>query len=119
MYYQLGGGDLYGYHYNGLNLEDGRPQECTPSKTIFSDGLYFEPVNVSRDGDVYRIFRVCGLCGMLLKWEGFQKNSSALAFNFPRWWFLLLREGSSCLKLPKASDHPISAFFSSSFTQED
>lgn len=65
MYYQLGGGDLYGYYYNGLNLEDDRPQACTPSKTIFSDGLYFEPVNVSRDGDVYRIFRVCDLCGRL------------------------------------------------------
>ncbi|NWX36500.1 OVOS protein, partial [Notiomystis cincta] len=61
VYYQLGGGDLYGYYYNGLNLEDDRPQGCTPSKTIFSDGLYFEPVNVSRDGDVYRIFRDMGL----------------------------------------------------------
>ncbi|NWT52558.1 OVOS protein, partial [Erythrocercus mccallii] len=61
VYYQLGGGDLYGYYYNGLNLEDYRPQKCTPSKTIFSDGLYFEPVNVSRDGDVYRIFRDMGL----------------------------------------------------------
>ncbi|NWS84241.1 OVOS protein, partial [Toxostoma redivivum] len=61
VYYQLGGGDLYGYYYNGINLEDGGPQECIPSKTIFSDGLYFEPVNVSRDGDVYRIFRDMGL----------------------------------------------------------
>ncbi|NXO19879.1 OVOS protein, partial [Cisticola juncidis] len=61
VYYQLGRGDLYGYYYNGLNLEDDRPQQCTPSKTIFSDGLYFEPVNVSRDGDVYRIFRDMGL----------------------------------------------------------
>ncbi|NXH97501.1 OVOS protein, partial [Pachycephala philippinensis] len=61
VYYQLGGGDLYGYYYNGLNLEDDRPQACTPSKTIFSDGLYFEPVNVSRDGDVYRIFKDMGL----------------------------------------------------------
>ncbi|NXI78251.1 OVOS protein, partial [Rhipidura dahli] len=61
VYYQLGGGDLYGYYYNGLNLEDDRPQACTPSKTIFSDGLYFEPVNVSRDGDVYGIFRDMGL----------------------------------------------------------
>ncbi|NXY08134.1 OVOS protein, partial [Pteruthius melanotis] len=60
VYYQLGG-DLYGYYYNGLNLEDYRPQECTPSKTIFSDGLYFEPVNVSRDGDVYSFFRDMGL----------------------------------------------------------
>uniref|UniRef100_A0A8C3P054 OVOS protein n=1 Tax=Cyanoderma ruficeps TaxID=181631 RepID=A0A8C3P054_9PASS len=85
VYYQLGRGDLYGYYYNGLNLEDDRPQQCTPSKTIFSDGLYFEPVNVSRDGDVYRTFRVCGLCGRLFKWEGFQKNSSALAFSFLRW----------------------------------
>ncbi|NXB40023.1 OVOS protein, partial [Eulacestoma nigropectus] len=61
VYYQLGGGDLYGYYYNGLNLEDDRPLRCTPSKTIFSDGLYFEPVNVSRDGDVYRIFKDMGL----------------------------------------------------------
>ncbi|NXO78949.1 OVOS protein, partial [Sitta europaea] len=61
VYYQLGGNDLYGYYYNGLNLEDDRPQKCVPSKTIFSDGLYFEPVNVSRDGDVYRIFRDMGL----------------------------------------------------------
>ncbi|NXH31646.1 OVOS protein, partial [Myiagra hebetior] len=61
VYYQLGGGDLYGYYYNGLNLEDYSPQACTPSKTIFSDGLYFEPVNVSRDGDVYRILRDMGL----------------------------------------------------------
>ncbi|NWT16940.1 OVOS protein, partial [Vireo altiloquus] len=61
VYYQIGGHDLYGYYYNGLNLEDYGHQECTPSKTIFSDGLYFEPVNVSRDGDVYRIFKDMGL----------------------------------------------------------
>ncbi|NXC97959.1 OVOS protein, partial [Certhia familiaris] len=61
VYYHLSGRDLYGYYYNGLNLEDDRLQKCTPSKTIFSDGLYFETVNVSRDGDVYRIFRDMGL----------------------------------------------------------
>ncbi|NXY18289.1 OVOS protein, partial [Atrichornis clamosus] len=61
VYYQLGVSDLYGYYYNGLNLEDDKPQACIPSKTIFFDGLYFEPVNVSRDGDVYRIFRDMGL----------------------------------------------------------
>uniref|UniRef100_A0A8C6Z9Y1 Ovostatin n=1 Tax=Nothoprocta perdicaria TaxID=30464 RepID=A0A8C6Z9Y1_NOTPE len=53
--------DLYGYYYNGLNLEDDKPEQCTPIKTIFSDGLYYEPVNVSRDGDVYRIFKVSAL----------------------------------------------------------
>ncbi|KAJ7418213.1 ovostatin [Willisornis vidua] len=61
VYYQLGVRDLYGYYYNGLNLEDGKPEGCTPTKTIFFDGLYFEPVNVSRDGDVYRIFKDMGL----------------------------------------------------------
>ncbi|NWI86203.1 OVOS protein, partial [Pitta sordida] len=61
VYYQLGGRDLYGYYYNGLNLEDDKPKECTPTKTIFFDGLYFEPVNVSRDGDVYSIFKDMGL----------------------------------------------------------
>uniref|UniRef100_A0A672UJV5 Ovostatin n=1 Tax=Strigops habroptila TaxID=2489341 RepID=A0A672UJV5_STRHB len=50
--------DLYDYYYNGLNLDDGKPEACTPIKTTFFDGLYYEPVNVSRDGDVYRIFRV-------------------------------------------------------------
>uniref|UniRef100_A0A663LXU2 Ovostatin n=1 Tax=Athene cunicularia TaxID=194338 RepID=A0A663LXU2_ATHCN len=57
--------DLYGYYYNGLNLEDDKPEACTPVKTTFFDGLYYEPVNVSRDGDVYNIFRVCALCGSL------------------------------------------------------
>ncbi|NXU86102.1 OVOS protein, partial [Xiphorhynchus elegans] len=61
VYYQLDVRDLYGYYYNGLNLEDDKPEGCTPTKTIFFDGLYFEPVNVSRDGDVYRIFKDMGL----------------------------------------------------------
>ncbi|XP_010155332.1 PREDICTED: ovostatin-like, partial [Eurypyga helias] len=61
VYYQLRVSDLYGYYYNGLNLEDYKPEGCTPVKTTFFDGLYYEPVNVSRDGDVYRIFRDMGL----------------------------------------------------------
>uniref|UniRef100_A0A8C6JTV4 Uncharacterized protein n=1 Tax=Melopsittacus undulatus TaxID=13146 RepID=A0A8C6JTV4_MELUD len=61
VYYQLHVSDLYGYYYNGLNLEDDKPEACTPIKTTFFDGLYYEPVNVSRDGDVYRIFRDMGL----------------------------------------------------------
>uniref|UniRef100_A0A8C5TCX2 Ovostatin n=1 Tax=Malurus cyaneus samueli TaxID=2593467 RepID=A0A8C5TCX2_9PASS len=72
--------DLYGYYYNGISLEDDRRLECTPSKTIFSDGLYFEPVNVSRDGDVYRIFKVCGLCGRLFEWQGTVRK------YFPETW---------------------------------
>ncbi|NXA38237.1 OVOS protein, partial [Eudromia elegans] len=61
VYYQNRVSDLYGYYYNGLNLEDDKPQQCTPIKTIFSDGLYYDPVNVSRDGDVYSIFKDMGL----------------------------------------------------------
>ncbi|NXK98087.1 OVOS protein, partial [Formicarius rufipectus] len=61
VYYQLGVRDLYGYYYNGLSLEDGKQEGCIPTKTIFFDGLYFEPVNVSRDGDVYSIFKDMGL----------------------------------------------------------
>ncbi|NWS77567.1 OVOS protein, partial [Crotophaga sulcirostris] len=61
VYYHLQVSDLYGYYYHGLNLEDDKPQGCTPVKTTFFDGLYYEPVNVSRDGDVYRIFRDMGL----------------------------------------------------------
>ncbi|XP_040504344.1 ovostatin [Gallus gallus] len=61
VYYRLHLSDLYGYYYNGLNLQDDPPEECTPVKTTFFDGLYYEPVNVSHDGDVYRIFREMGL----------------------------------------------------------
>nr|XP_009681142.1 PREDICTED: ovostatin-like [Struthio camelus australis] len=61
VYYRLRVSDLYGYYYNGLNLEDDKPEQCTPIKTTFFDGLYYEPVNVSHDGDVYRIFRDMGL----------------------------------------------------------
>ncbi|NXT78497.1 OVOS protein, partial [Zapornia atra] len=61
VYYQLRVNDLYGYYYNGINLEDNKPEECTPVKTTFFNGLYYEPVNVSRDGDAYRIFRDMGL----------------------------------------------------------
>ncbi|NWX05013.1 OVOS protein, partial [Caloenas nicobarica] len=61
VYHQLSVSDLYGYYYNGINLEDDKPEGCTPVKTTFFDGLYYEPVNVSRDGDVYRIFRDMGL----------------------------------------------------------
>ncbi|NXG39744.1 OVOS protein, partial [Dromaius novaehollandiae] len=61
VYYHLPVSDFYGYYYNGLNLEDGKPEQCTPIKTTFFDGLYYEPVNVSHDGDVYRIFRDMGL----------------------------------------------------------
>ncbi|NXF32867.1 OVOS protein, partial [Nyctibius bracteatus] len=61
VYYQLRGSDLYGYYYNGLDLKDDKPEGCTPIKTTFFDGLYYEPVNVSHDGDVYMIFRDMGL----------------------------------------------------------
>lgn len=65
VYDNLRVSDLYGYYYSGLNLEDDKLERCTPIKTTFFDGLYYEPVNVSRDGDAYRIFRVCALCGSL------------------------------------------------------
>ncbi|NWR79942.1 OVOS protein, partial [Centropus unirufus] len=61
VYYRLRMNDLYGYYYQGINLEDDNPQGCTPVKTTFFDGLYYEPVNVSRDGDAYMIFRDMGL----------------------------------------------------------
>ncbi|NXI72843.1 OVOS protein, partial [Anseranas semipalmata] len=61
VYYRLRLNDLYSYYYNGLNLQDDKTEECTPVKTTFFDGLYYEPVNVSRDGDVYSIFRDMGL----------------------------------------------------------
>lgn len=89
VYYQLHLSDLYGYYYDGLNLQDDQPEECTPVKTTFFEGLYYEPVNVSHDGDVYRIFMVCVLfvfCSPLPPPQMFQKNSFTLAFSLLRWF---------------------------------
>ncbi|NXJ71585.1 OVOS protein, partial [Rostratula benghalensis] len=61
VYYHLRVSDLYGYYYNGLNLEEYKSERCIPIKPTFFDGLYYEPVNVSHDGDVYRVFRDMGL----------------------------------------------------------
>ncbi|XP_019345829.1 ovostatin [Alligator mississippiensis] len=61
IYSELRTGNLYGYYYQGLNLEDDNSEPCIPYKNAFFNGLYYVPVNVSHDGDVYMIFRDLGL----------------------------------------------------------
>ncbi|XP_074851267.1 ovostatin-like [Carettochelys insculpta] len=51
----------YGYYYNGLNLEDNNKEPCIPVRETFFNGLYYLPVSVTYDGDVYEIFRDMGL----------------------------------------------------------
>uniref|UniRef100_A0A8C3SLD4 Ovostatin n=1 Tax=Chelydra serpentina TaxID=8475 RepID=A0A8C3SLD4_CHESE len=58
VYNQLRVQEYYGYYYNGLNLEDDAKEPCIPVTDTFFNGLYYVPVNVTRDGDVYGIFRV-------------------------------------------------------------
>ncbi|XP_044834940.1 ovostatin-like [Mauremys mutica] len=61
IYNQLRVQEYYGYYYNGLNLEDDNEEPCIPVTDTFFNGLYYVPVNVTRDGDVYGVFRNMGL----------------------------------------------------------
>ncbi|XP_039376941.1 ovostatin-like [Mauremys reevesii] len=61
VYNQLRVQEYYGYYYNGLNLEDDNEEPCIPVTDTFFNGLYYVPVNVTRDGDVYGVFRNMGL----------------------------------------------------------
>uniref|UniRef100_A0A8C8S640 Ovostatin n=1 Tax=Pelusios castaneus TaxID=367368 RepID=A0A8C8S640_9SAUR len=59
VYNQLLIHEYYGYYYKGLNLEDSKKEPCIPVTDTFFNGLYYVPVNVTTDGDVYGVFRVC------------------------------------------------------------
>ncbi|XP_023968757.2 ovostatin-like [Chrysemys picta bellii] len=61
VYNQLRVQEYYGYYYNGLNLEDDDKEPCIPVTDTFFNGLYYVPVNVTHDGDVYDVFRNMGL----------------------------------------------------------
>ncbi|XP_016077213.1 PREDICTED: ovostatin homolog 2-like [Miniopterus natalensis] len=53
--------ELYGYFYQGLNLDDGKPDPCIPQKYMFYNGLYYKPVGNNGDGDTYDIVKTMGL----------------------------------------------------------
>uniref|UniRef100_A0A670KHM3 Alpha-2-macroglobulin like 1 n=1 Tax=Podarcis muralis TaxID=64176 RepID=A0A670KHM3_PODMU len=67
VYSRLPYQELYGYYYNGLNLEDTPKEPCVELKNTFFDAQFYIPVNVTDDGNVYDVFRVClSLC---LYWD--------------------------------------------------
>ncbi|XP_054858184.1 ovostatin-like [Eublepharis macularius] len=51
----------YGYYYGGLNLEDDPKEACIPLTETFFNGLYYLPVNVTNDRNVYDIIKDLGL----------------------------------------------------------
>ncbi|XP_074182145.1 ovostatin homolog 2 isoform X1 [Rhinolophus sinicus] len=53
--------ELYGYFYNGLNLDDGKVDPCIPQKDMFYNGLYYVAISNNEDGDTYDIVRDMGL----------------------------------------------------------
>ncbi|TFJ97087.1 glutamine-rich protein 1 [Platysternon megacephalum] len=61
VYNQLRVHGHYGYYYDGLDLEDDDKEPCIPVTDTFFNGLYYVPVNVTHDGDVYDVFRNMGL----------------------------------------------------------
>ncbi|XP_038615674.1 ovostatin homolog 2-like [Tachyglossus aculeatus] len=52
--------ELFG-NYQGLQLEDDKREPCISEKEIFYQGLYYEPVSNSGDGDTYEIVKEMGL----------------------------------------------------------
>nr|XP_034996718.1 ovostatin-like [Zootoca vivipara] len=53
--------ELYGYYYNGMNLDDTPKEPCVELKNHFFEGQYYIPVNVTDDGNVYDVFMSLGL----------------------------------------------------------
>ncbi|EMP24415.1 Ovostatin [Chelonia mydas] len=49
--------ELYGYYFNGLNLEDDSKEPCVPADNIFHNGLYYMPVSSDFAPDVYQYFK--------------------------------------------------------------
>ncbi|KAM5262734.1 ovostatin homolog 2-like [Ctenodactylus gundi] len=61
VYNMLPNSELYGYFYQGLNLDDSKADPCIPQKDMFYNGLYYTPVTNYGDGDIYDIIRDMGL----------------------------------------------------------
>ncbi|XP_015280964.1 PREDICTED: ovostatin-like, partial [Gekko japonicus] len=61
VYNQLSRMHSYGYYYGGLDLEDDPKQPCIELKHTFFKGLYYLPVNVTDDRNVYDIVKDMGL----------------------------------------------------------
>ncbi|CAM5078645.1 unnamed protein product [Natator depressus] len=53
--------ELYGYYFNGLNLEDDSKEPCVPADNIFHNGLYYIPVSSDFAPDVYQYFKEMGM----------------------------------------------------------
>uniref|UniRef100_A0A8C0G5P8 OVOS protein n=1 Tax=Chelonoidis abingdonii TaxID=106734 RepID=A0A8C0G5P8_CHEAB len=47
--------ELYGYYFNGLNLEDDSKEPCIPADSIFHNGLYYIPVSSDFDDSRGRV----------------------------------------------------------------
>ncbi|XP_048360247.1 ovostatin-like isoform X2 [Sphaerodactylus townsendi] len=52
---------IYGYYFGVLNLDDELVEPCIELKDTFSKGLYYLPVNVTNDGNVFDIVKELGL----------------------------------------------------------
>ncbi|XP_074839734.1 ovostatin-like [Carettochelys insculpta] len=53
--------ELYGYIFNGLNLEDDTKDPCVPANNIFYKGLYYTPASTDFSPDVYQYFKEIGM----------------------------------------------------------
>ncbi|XP_038615592.1 ovostatin-like [Tachyglossus aculeatus] len=53
--------DLYGYYFNGLNLDDSKEEPCIQRENIYSNGIYYTPVDADFGRDAYDVVRDMGL----------------------------------------------------------
>ncbi|XP_042303671.1 ovostatin-like [Sceloporus undulatus] len=59
--YSLLPSEMFGYYFNGLNLEDDPKEPCIPADNIFHNGLFYVPADISYGPDIYGLIRNTGV----------------------------------------------------------
>ncbi|XP_062979689.1 ovostatin-like [Elgaria multicarinata webbii] len=52
---------MFGYYFNGLNLEDDPNEPCIPPDNIFYNGLFYVPADFSYGPDIYGLIKNTGV----------------------------------------------------------
>uniref|UniRef100_A0A8C2YT07 Ovostatin-like n=1 Tax=Chinchilla lanigera TaxID=34839 RepID=A0A8C2YT07_CHILA len=61
VYNQLYYKELYGYYFEGVDLEDGRKEPCLTNEQILYKGIYYAPVWADFGNDAYDLVKAMGL----------------------------------------------------------
>ncbi|XP_062827451.1 ovostatin [Anolis carolinensis] len=59
--YSLLPSDMFGYYFNGLNLEDDPEEPCITADNIFYNGLFYVPSDISYGLDIHGLIKNTGI----------------------------------------------------------